>query len=231
MTLLELYEPLFQYVCVLNRLARKNASEGVDFESLRANFTAVLDSIKQQAEIDPLLALQASKLEMPIMFFVDSIIAESKLSCAPEWHKNRLAYAQNELAGDEKFFDFLDETLKDSSKDATARLAVYYVCLGLGFTGWYVGQPEYLRKKMETIARRIFTVPELQSSGRICPEAYQHLDSRNLIEPPSSLIGAIALAFLLLSLLAVVVNIYLFRAGSIGLVDSLKEILRHDLIR
>jgi type VI secretion system protein ImpK len=171
------------------------------------------------------------KLEMPTIFFVDSMIAESRLSCAAQWHQDRLAYKQNELAGDEKFFDFLDETLNDSSPEATERLVIYYVCLGLGFTGWYATQPEYLRKKMETIARRISGAMEPDPAARICPEAYQYLDTRNLIEKPTIKIGAIALIFLALCLVVLAVNFYLFKVGSVGLAQSLHEILRHDLGR
>jgi len=229
--LLDLYEPLFQYICILNRIARKGSGENIDEAGLREAINSLLEAIKQQAQADPVLALQAEKLEMPIIFFVDSTIAESKLSCAHDWHKNRLAYAQNELAGDEKFFDLLDETLKDASREASARLSVFYVCLGLGFTGWYAGQPEYLRRKMETIAKRIAGTIDFQSASRICPEAYNSLDTRNLIEPPSTKIGAILLAFLALTLVAIAFNLYLYRIGTIGLADSLKEILRHDLIK
>jgi type IV/VI secretion system ImpK/VasF family protein len=229
--LLDLYEPLFQYICILNRVARKGAAETLDEAGLREAFTSLLAAIKQQAQADPILNLQAEKLEMPMIFFIDSMIAESKLSCAQDWHKNRLAYASNELAGDEKFFDLLDDTLKDTSREATARLAVFYVCLGLGFTGWYAGQPEYLRRKMETIAKRLAGTIDFDSASRICPEAYNYLDTRNLIEPPSTKIGAILLAFLVLTIVAIAFNLYLFRIGTIGLIDSLKEIFRHDLIK
>jgi hypothetical protein len=102
--------------------------------------------------------------------------------------------------------------------------------MGLGFAGWYAGQPEYLRRKMETVAKRI-GVDELSKVARICPEAYEHLDARNLIESPGSRIGAIALAFLALSLVALAVNFYLFRIGLVGLTESLQEILRHDLMK
>jgi type VI secretion system protein ImpK len=229
-TLLDLYEPLFQYICILNRITRKGSNEAIEYESLRAEIISLLDSINKRAQSEPLLALQAKKLEMPIMFFVDSIIAESDLRCAAEWHKNRIAYAHNELAGDEKFFDLLDETLNDPSPEATERLTIYFICVGLGFTGWYASQPEYLRRKMETIAKRI-GIEDLERVAHICPEAYQYLDSRNLIEPASSKIGAIALAFLALSLVALAVNFYLFRIGLVGLIESLQEILRHDLMK
>ena len=131
---------------------------------------------------------------------------------------------------DEKFFDLLDETLNDPSPEATERLVIFYVCLGLGFTGWYANQPEYLRRKMETIAKRI-GVEGLERVAHICPEAYKYVDSRNLIDPASSKIGAIALAFLALTLVALAVNFYLFRVGLVGLTESLEEILRHDLMK
>lgn len=231
MTLLDLYEPLFQYVCMLNRIARGKVPESIECDALRKEITALIDSLDQSAQAYPLLAMQAKKLRMPILFFVDSIIAESKLQCAPQWHMNRLAYAENELAGDEKFFDCVEEALADPSPEATERLVFFYVCMGLGFVGWYGGQPEYLRRKMETIAKRISDSVDIADIRRICPEAYQYLDTRNLIEPPSSKIGAMLIAFLALSLIVFAVNFYLFKIGSIGLTESLREILRHDLMQ
>ena len=65
---------------------------------------------------------------------------------SPQWQKEPLAFERNELAGDEKFFDLLEETLNDSSEEATEQLAVYHICMGLGFTGIYARQPEQLRK-------------------------------------------------------------------------------------
>jgi len=230
-TLLDLYEPLFQYICMLSRIAGKPGGEKIEFNALRGTIRGHLESITRNAQANPLLAQQVKKLEMAIIFFVDSMIAESKLASAAQWHQNRLAYEKDELAGDEKFFDFLDENLNDPSQEATERLVILYVCLGLGFTGWYASQPEYLRKKMETIAKRISGVMEPDPAARICPEAYQYLDTRNLIERPTIKIGAIALIFLALSLIVLAVNLYLFKTGSVGLAQSLQEILRHDLGR
>lgn len=216
---------------MLSRIARKTGSEKIEFNALTETIRSLLESINKNAQANPLLALQAKKLETPITFFVDSMIAESRLACAPQWHQNRLAYKQNELAGDEKFFDFLDETLNDPSPEATERLVIYYVCVGLGFTGWYATQPEYLRKKMETIARRIAGATEPDPAARICPEAYQYLDTRNLIEKPTIKIGAIVLLFLVVCFVVLAVNFYLFKTGSVGFAESLHEILRHDLGR
>ncbi len=231
MTLIDLYEPLFQYVCVLNRMSRKAGAEAIEYGAVRSKVASLLESARTEAQADLLLSTHVNKLELPILFFVDSMISESKLQCADQWHRNRLAFASNQLAGDEKFFDLLDETLADTSKEATDRLTIYYVCLGLGFAGWYSGQPEYLRKKMETIAARISGRADRDRVTRICPEAYQHLDSRNLIEAPSAAIGSIILAFVVLGIVVIAINFYLFRLGSDGFLQSLREIIRHDLAK
>jgi type IV/VI secretion system ImpK/VasF family protein len=226
MNLLDLCEPLFQYICRLNRAGRKSGQ--FEFAVARAEVKSLLDQIQSKAAGDPRLKNQAKAVELPLIFFVDSMIAESALPFAQEWHKKRLAYDRNELAGDEKFFDLLEETLRDSSEEASERLAVFYTCLGLGFTGWYVGQPEYLRKKMLEMATRIRHLLESDSTVRICPEAYENTDTRDLIEPPTQSIGAIAIGFVVLMLTTLAANYYLFHKASEELTDSLGVVLQQD---
>jgi type IV/VI secretion system ImpK/VasF family protein len=231
MTLLELTEPLFQYICMLNRIARNPGGENVSLEALRPIIVGMLDNMKEQAEPDARLATQYKKMEMPLIFFVDSMLAESKLSLASQWHKNRMAYERNELAGDEKFFDFLDETLAEKGSEADERLEVYYACLGLGFQGWYAGQPEYLRKKMAEVSQRIGRVLDSDQRAHICPEAYTSIDGRNLIERPGMKVLTIGVAFAGLCLIVLGINFFLFKTASQGLANALREILQHDLWR
>ena len=229
LNLVELCEPLFQYVCMLNRIARNPGGENMAFEPLRKLIVEMIEQLEKQAEADFRLKTQFPKIKLPLIFFVDSMIAESKLKLAPQWHKNRLAYDYNELAGDEKFFDLLDETLKETGPEADERLAIFYTCLGLGFTGWYAGQPEYLRKKMLDVVRRVpRALIDTEHGARICPEAYDHLDTRNLVEPPGLQMATMAILFAGFFFIVMVVNFYLFRTASTGLSDSLRVILSHD---
>src|SRR5689334_596798 len=144
MTLLELCEPLFKKICLLNRLGRKagSASATIEYEKLRLEIKELLAELEKKSTTEPGLGAQWRKVELALVFFVDSMIAESGLSVSAMWHQNRLAYERKELAGDEKFFDLLDETLNDPSPEATERLQIFYTCLGVGFTGWYAGQNE-----------------------------------------------------------------------------------------
>jgi len=109
MTILEVCEPLFKKVCLLNRLGRKGGGTS-DYDRLRLEIEEMFKEMERVAGNEPFLRSQWQKLEFPLIFFVDSMIAESGLPVAAQWHQHRLAYDRKELAGDEKFFDFLDET-------------------------------------------------------------------------------------------------------------------------
>jgi type VI secretion system protein ImpK len=229
MKLATLCEPLFQYVCMLNRIARNPSGEGMQVEPLREAIQGIFAGLKEKADADSRLAPQYSKVEQALVFFVDSMISESKLSVAGEWNKNRLAYAAGELAGDEKFFDLLDQTLEQSGPEADERLEIFYTCLGLGFTGWYEGQPEYLRKKMITVAKRIGAAAEHDQAAKLTPEAYDHADTRDLVQPPGIRLATLGIVFAVLLLVVFVSNFYLFQSASRHLITSLQEILSHDL--
>jgi type VI protein secretion system component VasF len=229
-SLAELHEPLFQYICMLNRIARNPGGENVGYAALRKVIEDMLSAMEQQSNVDSRLAEQYQKTKLPLIFFIDSMIAESRLSLAPEWHRNRMAYEHNELAGDEKFFDFLDDTLRQNGKEADERLAFYYTCLGLGFSGWYSGQPEYLREKTLAVAQRVpRELIDTNQTAKVCPEAYLHLDTRNLVEPPGLKLATMGILVGGLMLVVLVMNIYLFRTASTGLGDSLRTIIAHDL--
>ena len=121
MTLLQLTEPVFQYICRLNRIARRAtgarkegdtttfvklsreaaaaATPGVaarganlDYSVARSEVKALFEDMMTRAATDMRLSQQARKIELPLLFFVDSMICESKLPFAGEWNQDRLAY-------------------------------------------------------------------------------------------------------------------------------------------
>ena len=250
MNLLELTEPIFQYVCRLNRLARKSGGTSpgdttfiakpaaapvpprvasLDYAVVRSEVKAMFEDFIQKSNSDVRLSAQAKKVELPLLFFVDSMISESSLPFAAQWNQNRLAYERNELAGDEKFFDLLEETMKDSSEDASERLAVYYNCIGLGFSGIYFKQPEYLRKTMLTIAPRIRHLVEADQTAKICPDAYDGIDARNLVQPPGSKMVFVGILFLCFILAVGITYVFLYRAASRSLSTSLEHVLKQEM--
>jgi type VI protein secretion system component VasF len=255
MTLLELTEPIFQYICRLNRIARRGsaprtgetnfltkaaaaapsptaaAARGAALDDVvaRSEIKALVEDMMSKAATDLRLSQQARKIELPLIFFIDSMISESALSFAAQWNQNRMAYERQELAGDEKFFDLLDETLKESGEDAAERLAVFYVCIGLGFTGIYFKQPEFLRKTMLSIAPRIRHLVENDQTARICPESYQGVDTRNLVQPPGSRMVLLGLVFACFTLAVLISYVVMYQQSSKNLNNSIEEVLAQDL--
>jgi type VI secretion system protein ImpK len=222
MTLRELCQPFFLYVCRLNRSARKGGSH--DHNHVRREIKTLLEDMKSKATVDVGLLGQYEKIEQVLIFFVDSMIAESSLPFAREWHENRLAYEQKELAGDEKFFDLLGQTLEDSSEAATERLAIFYTCMGLGFTGFHAGQPEYLGRKMLDCKARILDMMDADQFAKVCPEAYKHVDTRDLVEPPRWKLQGIALALVSSIIVLFVISLLLFKTAGGKLGNALEEI-------
>jgi type VI protein secretion system component VasF len=225
MTLLELSEPLFQYICRLSRSARKGVR--VEPNTVRSEVKAILGDMRSKAMSDRALVAQYEKIELVYLFFVDFMVRECLGPAAKSW--TELAAERKELAGEEAFFDMLDETLKEPGDAATERLTIYYVCIGLGFTGWYTGQPEYLRKKMLEISSRIRHLMDSDALARICPEAYDNVNTANLVEPPGRrLIGVgIVLVGLLLVVFAANISLYYHSKGQLtkaldGIIESVR---------
>ena len=221
MTLLELCEPLFHYVCFLNRSARKGG--GVfDQSYVRGELKQVFSDMKAKAAAEPHLSSQYEKVELPLVFFADAMVKYSKLPFALDWED--MAYERNELAGESKFFELLDRTLAERNEAANERLAVFYTCLGLGFTGAFTGQVVDLRRKMLEISSRIRGVVDLNTQSRICPEAYENTDTRNLIEPPARSLGGIFIALVGLLVVLLAANYVLYTQNTNGLARALDEI-------
>ena len=227
MTLLELCEPLFVKICELNRMARLGQSQ--DYLDARSEIKGLLDEIQQKASAEPRLAAQAKKLELPLTFFVDSMIGSSKLRLAPEWNANRLAAERySELAGDDRFFDLLNETINDPSDEASERLAVFYTCLGLGFVGSLEGQPEPLKAYMGKITPRIRHLMNVDAKARLCQDAYENVNTTMLIQPPVNRLVPVLILFVFLCLSTLVAYIGMYVNATDDLDESIQKIMDYE---
>jgi type VI secretion system protein ImpK len=223
MKLLELYEGLFQYVCRLNRAAKTEAQP--DYARVRSEVNSLLADIQRGTSADVRLANQVKRLELPMIFFVDNLICTSRLKFATQWAQNRLANERNELAGDERFFDFLQSDLADTSEEAKERLAVYYTCLCLGFNGMYQAQPDQIRRYAEQIFPRISEWLDRDPRTKISEDAYRYTDTRFLTEPPSRKIILVVILFLFFSLSVMTVYYGLYIKAASDLTKSVEKII------
>jgi type VI protein secretion system component VasF len=206
-------------MCRLNRSARKGGN--YELGQVQSEIKGFLSEAKAKS-VGENLSEQFDKVELPLIFFCDFMIKESALSWAREWKE--LAFERREMAGDEKFFDLLEETLKDKSPAANDRLTVFYTCIGLGFTGWYTSQPEYLRRKMKEVAARLQAAGLFTDTQRICADAYEKVDTRDLIEPPGMKLLGIAIILIGLMVVLFFMYAFLYRDSAQALTKALKTI-------
>ena len=221
MTLVEICEPLLQYVCRLNRLGRKGGRG--DYGVVRSEIKAIFAEMRAKADATPGMVGPYNEIELVLMFFVDSMILNSKLGSS--WKP--LSAERGELGFEEKFWDLLEDALKDPSDSATQRLAVFYVCIGLGFTGLYTGQPDYIKRKMLEISARLRGMIDADQAARICPDAYDNIDSRNLTQPPNRSITGLVIALVALTAVLLVAYVQMFRHASQQLSGSLGAIQKN----
>src|SRR4051812_7907839 len=198
----------------------------IEYTAVRAEIEEHFEVMARTARGDIALGEQYRKVELPLIFFTDSMIAESALPFASKWNNNRLAFGRNERSGDEKFFTLLEETLADTKDTADERLAIFYICIGLGFTGG--NQPDFLRKKMQEIAPRVKAYVDADESAFITPASYQHTNLANLPMPMAASVVPLLIVLTGLLFVVVAVNIFTFRQASAELNQSLTAISAHD---
>ena len=221
----ELCRPIVSKLCVYWQMA--NAGEALDVEDVELSLRSLLSSIKEQIADDPSLKRGFSKIERPLVFFIDYTIREGHFPFKRDWHE--ISYDYNELSGDEKFFDLLTESLDDP--DTSEQLYMYYLFLGLGFDGCQTDH-EYIERRMKVCATR-FNIGFNPSKDLLSDE--------NIAKPVKILKNndnfffqakKILLISVFLSFLALVINVsfyYFYTEGVLDLTykvyDSLNETL------
>lgn len=220
MTPLELSEPFFQYICRINRAARKGAP--MEASHVRSEIKGILSDMASKSTCTPGLREQYQAIRQPLIFFCDYIIRTSALPFAASWLN--LAEEENPpiYTGDEMFFLMLDQTLQDKSEAATPRLAVYYACMGLGFLGYYETDVQQVQRRVKEIAARLRLGSDTEQADHVCPEAYENINTSDLTEPPSRSLMPMIVAMACLLVLLFIINVFLYNSAASELTDSIK---------
>lgn len=224
--LLAVCEPLFDQICHYSHAIQNGVV--LSYPQVRREVEDLLETIRESAHAKPATAgLFEERVEQALIFFVDNFFAEcGQLPIAADWGQNRLAFGLNppNYVGDQQFFKHLDQLLKEKTEGVKQKLAVFFTCIGLGMTGIYASDPAKLRYKQSEIAQRIRGMLESSAKKRLCPDAYENINTESLIEPPIKppVLIAIALAGMLLVLL--VVYFVAYRASTQDLERNLDQI-------
>jgi type VI protein secretion system component VasF len=159
--------PLLLALCHYWQLACMDSQ--IALEPFRENIISLLEETKRAAALDEALAKEFAVIEKPLIFFIDYLVKEGKFSFRNDWRI--LARSYNELSGDEKFFDLLEDALNDPGAKNSA--ALFFVMLGLGFDGVHRKNQAYIQHCMTACAQRaaaadfdIFSEPILREAPK-----------------------------------------------------------------
>jgi type VI protein secretion system component VasF len=144
----KLCNPLLLALCNYWQLACMGSP--VELEPFRKDILVLLDEMRRQAALDETLAKEFAVIEKPLVFFIDYLVREGRFSFRNNW--NILARSYNELSGDEKFFDLLEEALNYPDEKNSA--ALFFVMLGLGFDGIHRKNQAYIQHCMYTCSQK-----------------------------------------------------------------------------
>jgi len=230
MTLVQLTEPLFLYVGCLTRAAEHKTQ--FDVEQVRREIISIFADIRLKAESHPSLAYQYDRtINLILIFYVDFMIKESDLNIAGEWVE--LAFDEQELAGDEQFFDLLEQTLATNTEVALQQLTVFRECLRLGFTGCYSDDWKYIRQLHSDIDGKVFG-ERFELSAALTPTAYEHTNEQDLPKRALKQFKAARWIVVLLVLAAIITNIslYYYSSGQLrGTLNQITEISETEAAR
>jgi hypothetical protein len=230
MTLADICEPVFQHVCRLNRLGRKG--QRADAATVRAELKSLLQQVRSKAEATPGMIGPYEGIESILVYFADSMISSGDLRFAGGWkpisHDPGVIglRMEPELGFEERFWDMLEEALRDPSEGATQRLTVYYTCIGLGFTGLYTGQPDYVKRKSLEIASRLRGNIDADFTSKLCQDAYENVDERALnIDRGRRLVGLV-LVLVTATVVLLAGYVWAFRDSSRALTTALTDVVK-----
>lgn len=172
--LVDLFDPVFNEVCALNRLWRQPGEAGqrmtIDLlkQKWRTIFQLIDKSVRERN--DPRLLTSYVELRPAVIHFVDEFIIRQHRAELGAWNVQPLATdpilnpaatgtgapgagGGPVLVGGDHFFEIVRRDVDSAVQNPSAkeRLAVYYVCLGMGFRGKYYNNPQALESVVASI--------------------------------------------------------------------------------
>ncbi|MFI4896340.1 MAG: DotU family type IV/VI secretion system protein [Phycisphaerales bacterium JB059] len=217
----ELCEPLFQYVCRLSRSSRKGVA--LDPGLVRSDVRALMGELSSRARAESGMSALADEVRVPLALFVDETVRHCVSGAEASWRS-----LADELEGFEvessRFFTSMEDALGDMSQGGLQRVEVLQTCLGLGYRGGRT--PGEIASLIERGAERLSGRMDADPSARVCPEAYDHVDTSDLIQPAGRSVLGIGIALVTLIVVVAVGNAIIYKTASGELRAALRGIER-----
>jgi type IV/VI secretion system ImpK/VasF family protein len=208
----ELFSELFGYVLLFEQTKQQGEFQP-SYDQVRRTIATLLEQEKAAAKRRGMLDSQYQEACFAVVAWADeTILKHSTWKHHPEWNAFplQLEYFQTRNAGEE-FFERL-ERLRPEQKEIRE---VYYLCLGLGFSGrYFLGLEDELKLnhiRREQARQLTLPVEDVQEIDKLTPQPYEvSAPGQRPIKPPwTDLLLKVGLPLLIL-ILAMVGPVYWF---------------------
>lgn len=180
MTLYSLFHPVVVYVTA----ARVDAAAGkpLDGGAFYSHIMRELETVRKKgmslAELAPAVETACAYTA----FYVDYMVHEGPFSFSAQWQDlGRNKY--HELAGDEKFFDYMQQFLEEDTPLATDHLRLMHAMVNSGFAGAYQHHAVELESLLRRVSARIRIETEGAAAAKLLHGAGTPLHSVNAVHP------------------------------------------------
>lgn len=195
----ELFSDLFAYVLLFEQMSQQDEFQP-SYEQVRNDIVALLEKQDEAARRQNILERDYQDARFAVVAWTDErILKHNTWQYHNKWNASplQLTYYNTRNAGEEFF-----ERLQDLQADNKEIRELYYVCLGLGFSGQYfLGKEDEL--KLDQIRHdqaQHLTVPvqDVQDIDKLTPQPYEIVSpaGRPIKRPLTHLLLKIGLALL-----------------------------------
>ncbi len=152
MTLYELFHPLVTYMVASRYEAA--SGKGPEMDVLLGHIMRELSAIRKTGAVSADLAEGMEDACRYTAFYIDYMVHEGNFPYAREWQDlGRSLY--NELAGDEKFFDYMRQWLAEDTPLARDHLRLMHAMIASGFSGALERRSVQLEELLRSAAEKI----------------------------------------------------------------------------
>lgn len=170
--LYNLVNPILQKICKCYTF--KESGYEISYQTIDNEFRDLIRVARQKSLQDSVLADKFNQIERPLVFFIDYFFIENSFSYSREYKP--LAHAYNELSGDEKFFDMLNDSLSKKEID-TDVIEIFYIMLGLGFDGAFKREPKEVMRYMNRCSE-LLSIEFDPCKEFLCPDLLKKKNNR-----------------------------------------------------
>lgn len=220
MTLLDLFSPLISYIVTCRHDAA--CGKAPDEEVLLSHIMREFARIRKTGSASPDLQAGLDDACRYTAFYIDYMIHEGHFPYAQHWQDlGRSQY--NELAGDEKFFDYMRGWLAEDTPLARAHLRLMYEMVASGFSGSLERRSVRLEELMRRTAEQLALMPEAEAAQALLRQRSDQ--ERRSVRPRHPILVGLGLTGLGLIALIIAFSHYLhcYRSDT----DDLRRILSH----